>query len=570
MSFLKAYISIIQLLLNKKVWVPGLLMYFFDKATWQSKGNLDLAIFGMNPDTLVRLAQKKLLWVFKDSLNTPALIEFYDKNKIQIEEIKTIEDFTKKVPETTKENYILQYSLEDRCRGGQLPRQGIVFKSAGVYGERTYWTQSLKEEDRFSVFVPFGLEYLFGYSKKNYHVINCWAFGTWPTAIDFTKAARECGRMINIGPNIEETIETLKKLGSSHSYLISGYPPYLRSLIYRGAQEGLDWKKYNIDILTGGEGFVEEWRDLIRAKLHADSLVISAYGSTDKGLGEGIETPLTIAIRNLIRILQFAQVDKNRAMWISKKVFSKDILIPTPSKVNSFFLNVFGKSVNSEFRTPMLFQSDPLTYFQENTSKVVNGIKMNEVVTTNLKTYSSQPVIRYNIQDESGSVGYNEMIKQIESLGFNIFDLVKGLPLNDPRPLPYPFFYVFGRTSGMLSLDGANIFPEEVGRMIEFLPIGEQVNSFRLKISEKYILVIELELKKDSTAQDGVKLKDQIKEELIKFSPGFAAISAENLPSSDLIVELHQFGTGPFVVSPSLNPNIVKYQYVGTKVFGRH
>ena len=72
--------------------------------------------------------------------------------------------------------------------------------------------------------------------------------------------------MINIGPNINETIETIIKLRNIHEYLISGYPPYLRNLILEGKSKGLNWSDYKIDILTGGESFVEEWRDLLQGR----------------------------------------------------------------------------------------------------------------------------------------------------------------------------------------------------------------------------------------------------------------------------------------------------------------
>ncbi len=568
----KIYIKVIQKLLNKYFNVPEFLMYLYDKIAWSSKELLEEAIMGIKPNVLLNLSRRKVIWVFKSSVkDTPALQKFYKLNKINIDEINNINDFDK-LPQTTKDNYIKKYTIEDRCRGGKLPKTGIIFKSAGVAGERTYWSQSLKEEKRFSVFVPFGLEFLFNYSKKDYHILNCWAFGTWPTAIDFTKAAQSCGRMINIGPNIQETIETIKKLGDRKQYLISGYPPYLRNLIIEGKESSLNWGSYKIDILTGGEGFVEEWRDLLQDELGGQSIIISAYGSTDKGLGEGIETPLTIIIRNILRILQLSITSNSYYDQIVTRIFkNKDIFkIPNQNEIYHFFINNFKQDLNKDFRIPMLFQTDPLTYYHEEVNKDVNIKKKNEVMTTSLKTYASQPVIRYNIEDESGCIPYNVLINGLHKIGIDPLNLINFIPHCNGKNLPFPFFYVYGRSSGMISIDGVNIYPEEVGRMIENINIGNQINSFKLEVTKDYKIGLFLELKQNTDITITEDNINDIKNTLLVFSPGYRTLAKRDSPSSQIQITLTLYGKGEFLKSPSVNPYIVKYQYIGSKILGHH
>ena len=564
------YVKIVQWLLNRRLPVPAIVLYFFDKIAWSSKKLLELAIIGIDPVVLERMGEKKLIWTFQHSVRgTPALQKFYH-NKIDINGIRSIHDFTNKVPITTKENYIYEYSLNQRCCGGELPKTGIIFKSAGVAGERTYWTQSVKEEDRFSVFVPFGLEYLYQYSKKNYHLLNCWAFGTWPTAIDFTKAARDCGRMINIGPNTNELIQTIKKLGNENKYLISGYPPFLRNMLFEGKREGIKWKDYSIDVLTGGEGFVEEWRELLTRELGEKSIIISAYGSTDKGLGEGIETPLTITARNLLRIFQAKTVSDDEASKLANTRFNTKISIPSIEDVRAFFKELFKQNLDVDFRIPMIFQSDPLTYFHEEIYIDNSQKTRREVVTTNLKTYSSQPVIRYNIGDESGIISFHKLIEGFLKLGIDIIKLSHEIPHGSDTTLPYPFFFVYGRTSGAVSIDGVNIFPEEIGRVIEHLPFGDAINSFRLCVTDNFRLGIDLECKQSTKLEHSISIVDEISKEFREFSPGYKTIYDEGLPSSKLQINFFPYGSGPFERSPSVNPNIVKYQYVGSKILGHH
>ncbi|EKD93526.1 MAG: hypothetical protein ACD_28C00131G0001, partial [uncultured bacterium] len=298
--------------------------------------------------------------------------------------------------------------------------------------------------------------------------------------------------MVNIGPNFDEAIETLKKLGPKHRYLISGYPPFLRMLFYFTTKNKLDLHRYHIDVLTGGEGFVEEWRDLIKQHLGPSALIFSAYGSTDKGLGEGIETPLTITIRNLYRILLDVVKVSSSTQRVSSKFLDSPFSIDIAGAI-SLFNNIFHINPAKESRIPMVFQTDPLTYFHQQIYKNRNGNNVQEVLTTNLKTYSSQAVIKYNIEDESGICGFDKMMNGFKSIGIDPIAFSKRLPHSDSRFLPFPFFFVFGRSTGMLSVDGANIFPEEIGRAIEHSEIGSLVNSFRIKLSPDYRFAIELE-----------------------------------------------------------------------------
>lgn len=570
---MKIYIRIVQWLLNKNIWVPDIFMYFFERFSWHSNKNLKIAILGLTPVVLSRLSRAKLLWVFNDAYSkTPALQKFYLKNNLSLKKLGSVDEFQRHIPITTKENYINSYKLEERCINGKLPINGIIFKSAGVAGERTYWTQSLKEEERFSVFVPFGLEYIFQYTKKNYNLLNCWAFGTWPTAIDFTKAARECGRMINIGPNIDETISTIKKLGNKNNYLISGYPPYLKNLLIEGERNGINWNEYRIDVLTGGEGFVEEWRDLLVQKLGNKSIIVSAYGSTDKGLGEGIETPLSITVRNIMRVLQISLNNPKKAEQIYfKKFHRKGMPILSKERIIDLFQKTFKQNLEVDVRLPMLFQTDPLTYFHEEKNILIDNSKVSrtEVITTNLKTYASQPVIRYNIGDESGVISHEKVLEIFNTHSIDIVELSNNIPHSEKKPLPYPFFFVYGRSDGMISIDGVNIFPDEIGRMIENLQDAEKINSFRIFITQQFKIGIEIEMKQMESI-DKNSLLTKIKDTLVNFSSGFKTLVNEGLASSEIELKIHHFGEGPFIKSPLVNPYIIKYQYIGSKIFGHH
>lgn len=575
MDYIKRKIvKLFVFLLNYNIYTPGIFYIVFDKIVWSNKDYLEEFLTNMHPGVLENLAQKKVLYVFRKAVETtPAYKDFLVSRGIDYTKINSIEAFNNEVPETNKENYVKAYPLEMRCVGGRLPKDGIIFRSAGVGGNPTYWTQALKEEDKFEVFVPFGIDYIIGYKNKNFKILNCWAFGIWPTAIDFTKSARSCGQMINIGTDINELIATLKILGNKHNYLISGYPPFLRNMIFEGERQGINWSEYKVDIVTGGEGFVEEWRDFLRSRLGKKSIIASSYGSTDKGLAEGFETPLTIVLRNLLRINQVFLYDENRAKQIAQDLFEGVDVVPKNKDLAVNFLSLtLGRDPEIEKRLPMLFQGVPITYYEQQIQeKNVNGISRTELLTTVLKTHASQPIIKYNIKDDCGVISHTKLMNTARKFNYDLTKILTNLGHDINKILPLPFMYVYGRSDGTVSIDGANIFPEEIGRLIENLKeLSNMIVSFQLGVSRDYRFLIQLELKKDcENPYSTDDIKRMIETHLCHYSSGYKILVDGNFKSANLVVELFKFAEGPFEKSPLINKGAIKYQYIGKKIFGR-
>jgi len=73
------------------------------------------------------------------------------------------------------------------------------------------------------------------------------------------------------------------------------------------------------------------------------------------------------------------------------------------------------------------------------------------------------PLVRYDILDTGGLIGFEEMLKFAAEHGF---DPVTELQLESESPLrgirPLPFAWVFGRSNFTVSFFGANIYPENI------------------------------------------------------------------------------------------------------------
>src|SRR5690606_25448660 len=101
-------------------------------------------------------------------------------------------------------------------------------------------------------------------------------------------------RVKSTGPDIVKVIDTLKELGPDFDYVIAGYPPFLKQV---ADNDELDWKKYRIAAIYGGEGISESMRE---ALLERYTDVIGSYGASDLEINIAHESDFTIALRRAL------------------------------------------------------------------------------------------------------------------------------------------------------------------------------------------------------------------------------------------------------------------------------
>ena len=345
------------------------------------------------PSLIEKIAQKKLLEGFRYlSKKLPPYKKFLQEQGINPRAIKSIEDF-KKLPLTSKKNYVLKYDLKERIIDQRFKDIFSIERSSGYSGVPIYWPRLPEEDEVTRRHFEFGLVYHTELKKYKTLFIVCFAMGTWPSGEKVSRLIREIGRkkryplaVINPGPNIEETLEIIQKIGPYYEHIIiAGYPPFLKNLIEEGVSKKIDFSKYKISLVSGGEDNTEEWRDhlasILDVKIDKPGIpkIYSNYGVVDVGLGTALEFPLTLLIRRL------ARKDKN----LCKKLFGREHI-------------------------PMLFQYNPLLHYLEE----VNG----EVVVT---CYNSTPVIRYQIKDRGGVIPFQKMIQLLKEYGIDILDILE-------------------------------------------------------------------------------------------------------------------------------------------------
>ncbi len=407
------------------------------------------------------------------------------------------------IPETDKASYIDSFSIESRCVGGKIPSFDVMIdESSGSTGTPYNWIRSLRERHQAHLFVSYFTRYCFGAGP--FVFINAFSMGAWATGLNMGLALQKNGIVKNTGPDISKILSTMEYFGTGRSYLILGYPPFLKQLLDVARAGGFPLADYHLDALVGGEGMSEGLRDYLSGQFDR---VYSGYGATDLEIGVGGETPVSVGIRRLAR--------ENKEV--------RELL--------------FGQ----DSRLPMLFQYNPLMHYIETNDD-------GEIIVTITRSSLLSPRIRYNIHDEGGVARFDEIQEQLKSLGISIKDLTGA----DEGPIVrLPFLWIHGRKDFTISVMGANIYPEDLEQAIYADPdLAKVTRSFCLSIKEspngdiRPAFYFEI----DGTPDEGLKQRfsESILRHLLKINADFKEAWKEYQETLVPEVRLFEPGQGPF------------------------
>jgi phenylacetate-CoA ligase len=370
------------------------------------------------------------------------------------------------VPEMDKARYIKKYELEDKLMDGHLPTRGVMFdESSGSSGTPTSWVRGRKER-RFTKRIM-QVAFRHAIEDRDPIVLNTFSMGAWATGLNTTLCLIDVGRIKSTGPDITKVVDTLKELGPKYDYVITGYPPFLKQIT---EVPGIDWKKYNIAAIYGGEGISESMRSSL---LRYYSQVIGSYGASDLEINIAHESDFTIALRKALdedEHLRKALLMQNRGI------------------------------------TPMVFQYNPYDYLFETNEK-------GELLVTICRLENISPRIRYNIHDLGHVEQFYDLKKKLKALGRK--DLLRLAELD------FAVLFHYGRSDLSVDYNGAVVGPEEVKQIITAdAALSKKIKNFRLisyedARSRKHLLIaVELEPERSMPKAESAKALEHIVERL--------------------------------------------------------
>lgn len=412
-------------------------------------------------------ADAKALKLFKRaSTSVPAYKDFLKKNKVDASKINSIEEYRKHIPATSKENYIFQYNLENRCWDGNVNFAHTFAASSGSTGEPIFWPRGIDQEVEGARIHEYLFRNVFEVHKKKTLFINSFGLGNWIAGIytEFclylTKLHGLPFTLASPGYNQEETFKVVKSFAQYYEQIIIAcHPPILKMMIENGVKEGIDWKKLNVKFLGAGEGFSENWRNYLLSLVDQKDpfhSMINVYGSADAGL-MGFETPLSILLHRETALKH----DLNKSLFKSE-------------------------------RNPYLYQFDPTMRYLESNNKGEIIVTMN----------ATMPLIRYDIHDQGGTFSYSDLLMSFPNISKN-YDV-------HPEDWKFPFIYIFGRDRFMTSLYGVNIYPENIKAVLEHASMqpfltGRFISSKETDKNQNYFLSLRVELKPEVMADTSLK-----------------------------------------------------------------
>jgi phenylacetate-CoA ligase len=418
--------------------------------------------FNRRVGRLQKAGQRKALRTFHEAAKrVPAYKDFLAENSVNPKSIRTFSDFSL-VPPVTKENYLRRYPLKDLMWDGNEFNGDFISVSSGSSGEPFFWLRDSAQHAEAGEIYTGIYKDIFQADTTPTLLVICFSMGIWIAGSYTTlgaMAAKQSGLKMNIitpALDITDSIAVIKRLQKGYQQIIlAGYPPFLKDLVDKGKEAGIDWRKLKVGFTAAGESINEELRDYFikHGTIYNDpTKIISIYGTVDAGI-LGHETPLTINLRRLIY-----------------KHGQQEIF--------------FGRSV-----LPTLAQYNPL-------HKYIEEVDGNIVFTS----ATALPLVRYNIKD-AGSV-VNDLASLIVDEP-EFFNAVSKSSLNI-KDWAKPFVYVHGRKDFTASLYAVLIYPENIKKALLTKELTEIV-------SGRFVMSVKHRKNLDQYLEIVVELKNGVK-----------------------------------------------------------
>ena len=452
------------------------------------------------------------------ALRVPAYKKLLKAHALRSRGVTTIQSFTR-VPIIDKDSYLRISRLPDLCWDGKLAESRMVISStSGSSGEPFYFPRTNEQDLQYAALAEMYLRSNFSIHTKSTLYIVGWGMGVWIGGVFSYSSVRmvaERGKynlsIITPGTNQDEILKAVKTLGPYYDQvIIGGYPPMIKDLVDEGNRRGIGWKKYNVKFIFSAEGFSEQFREYIfrNAEMknpYRDTL--NHYGTVDLGT-MAHETPLSILIRRLAR------------------------------KHEGLNMDLFG----DPHRQPTFAQYIPeLFYFEAYEGRIICSAQ------------SGLPLIRYDLKDSGGVKTQKEVYALCKKHGIDIEKEINRAHIEDTI-WNAPFVYVFERSDFTVKLSGANIYPEEIRRVLDDPYVARFVTgkcTMSVDVDDRMDqrLMVHVELKRSGIPDKTLKYKIQegIVTELNKHNSEYAYLY-KNLPIERMtpMVTLWPFGDPTF------------------------
>lgn len=360
----------------------------------------------------------------------PAYADVLKKHRIRPESVRSAADIAR-LPLLSKDNYLRQYPRAALMWDGKLDgRQLTVSATSGSTGEPFYFPRGRDQDLDYARTAELYLLENFSIDRKSTLYIVGFPMGVWIGGVFTFRALTmlmDTGayRLSVITPGIskQDIISAVQKIGAEFDQVIIGsYAPFLKDILDDAADLGLDWRAFSPGFVFSAEVFSETFRDYVIRKTGLPDpylRTLNHYGTVDMGTMSH-ETPLSVFIR--------------RRAVSDRKLYA---------------------SVFSDSKLPTLTQYNPEQfYFEDIGGNLVCSAR------------SGIPLIRYDLKDRGGVVGFSDMFRRLADAGLDLTREVQGTTV-DGTVWHLPFVYVYERSDFSVSFFAFQIYPETVRKAVQ-------------------------------------------------------------------------------------------------------
>jgi len=413
-------------------------------------------------------------------------------------------------PPTDKASYAAAYDFAARCRDGRICSAGVnVDESSGSSGAPFNWVRSLAELTQTHANMANFARLIF--PSERLFVLNAFSMGAWATGINVSRALERVGIVKSIGPDCAAILETMRRFGPGHDYLITAYPPFLKKVCDVMDETGFDWQRFRLNALVGGEPLTEALRSYLERRFDK---VRSGYGASDVQIGIAGETTF--------------------AVWLRRR-----LLIDSQLR--------YALIGDGEDRIPMVFQYNPLDNYIE-----VND--EGELLITATSANILSPKLRYNLGDEGAVLPFAKVVSAVRA---HVADADMHLANCRDDLIRLPVLFLFGRRDSTISYMGANIYPQDVEYgLYSDAGWASDIAGFCLALEEDCALdtfpAVHVELRPSTVLDDdrrarmAVALRRAIVSHIAAINRDFAQSVAEDPAIADIRIHLTSHGQGLF------------------------
>ncbi|MBS1636529.1 MAG: hypothetical protein JST26_11490 [Bacteroidetes bacterium] len=339
----------------------------------------------------------------------------------------------KLLPVLDKNHFAKSNTIESCCIHGFIPKGSVIDESSGSSGAPMQWVRGKREREYNQRLIRFSLKRLIPGNRQI--IINAFALGPWATGMNISSAFEKHAVLKSLGPDASKIIQAIKHFGTAYSYIIMGYPPFLKNLTDRS---DIRWSEYNVSFIYGGESMSEYLREYMQRKCIRK--VYGSYGASDLELNIAAENDFTIEIRKLL---------------MTNKLLANKLLMDT---------NIL----------PMVFQYNPADFYIEQNSN-------NELLFTLCRPGYVVPKIRYNIYDKGHTLRLKDLKRIMRSCGIDTSEF------QWPK-IDLPLLFLYGRSDASVSYYGCKICPQHVQDCIMMSKtLRDQINNFCMHTRENNV-----------------------------------------------------------------------------------